>query len=56
MFHLAETYIFYFDKIIFTIFPFAKNFDFSERMFFCVFLLIALQVIAVVFEKIASDF
>lgn len=54
MFNLAETYILYFDKALFTIFPFTKNFDFSERMFFCAFLLIAFQCLAVVFETLAS--
>lgn len=49
----ASNYIYYFNKVLFNIFPFAKNFDYQEKIFFCVLLLIALQALAVLFERMA---
>jgi len=48
----AEDYIYYFNKVLFAIFPFAENLDVNEKIFLCVFLIIALQALAVIFEKI----
>lgn len=49
----ASNYIYYFNRVLFDVFPFAKDFDYQEKIFFCVLLLIVLQALAVLFERMA---
>ena len=51
---LSYKYIIWFNQFLFSVFPFTKDMDQSERFFFCAILLIGLQAFAVIFSEIAE--